>query len=32
MLPTAIGRMPPSFFQRAVRLAEKNRIRAKSLI
>ena len=32
MLSTAIGRMPPSFIIRAVRLAEKNRIRAKSLI
>ena len=32
MLPTAIGRMPPSFFLRAVRLAEENRIRAKSLM
>ena len=27
-LPTAIGRMPPYFFLRAVRFAEKNRIRA----
>ena len=32
MLPTAFGRMPPSFFLREVRLTEKNRIRAKSLI
>ena len=32
MLPTAIGRMPPSFSPRAVRLAGKNRTRAKSLI
>ena len=32
MLPTAIGRMPPSFFLWAVRLAEDNWIQTKSLI